>query len=163
MIIVLTGTLKRPFPRLVSAVAEVTRMTPHIPVVFQTGQLRITNPLPSWHQYSYLDHQVILSLLASANHIICAAGEGIMADMLQLRSVRPLLFPRLIAYDEHVDDQQIKLALELQRRNMGLVGISKKDIRAYLSDNQPFLKKSPANNELLISKLTAWTNELTAY
>lgn len=162
MILVLTGSLKKPFKRLITTVLSATECM-ETPIIMQTGTIRILERRDSLYWYPYIPTETLLKLLPLASHIITATGEGIMADLLETQSVQPLFFPRSPTHGEHVDSQQLMLAKEFKKRGYGTVGFSKKDIQLYLTTHHQALhREDRAKTMVLCNFLSKYCNNLNS-
>lgn len=108
---VAVGTHSEPFDRLLATVDRAVEagLLPG-PVVAQSGvsayRPRTYTPTP------WLSPEQVETAAASARHVVCHAGSGIVATALRAGR-KPLVMPRLRRHGEHVDDHQTQLADKL--------------------------------------------------
>ena len=109
-VLAIVGT-KGPFPRLVTALAEVARASGwDIAVQYAGGEL--PPPLTGWAQ---LPRAELMAQLAAADALVCHAGSGTLREALAAGH-RPIVVPRRMHRGEHVDDHQLDLATALGER-----------------------------------------------
>ena len=115
MIFAVLGTHTQPFPRALYLLCELPTSQP---VTAQVGQTpAIDHPNLTCHDY--LEFGVVETLMQQADAVVCHAGVGTILTAVQAGH-RPVVIPRLHEFHEHVDDHQLQLALELERRGTAL-------------------------------------------
>jgi beta-1,4-N-acetylglucosaminyltransferase len=105
------------FDRLVIAVDDIAGGLDE-QVVMQVGS---TDYVPAnCEHFRFLTADEMQKLYARARVVICHAGIGSILTALQYN--KPLiLVPRLKKYGEHIDDHQLEIAGEMERRGMTVV------------------------------------------
>ena len=116
-----------PFGRLVERVAAV--LPPDAEVIWQLGST-VFEPTQGTASPSYAV-DVFERSLREADVVIADAGTGIALAALDAGKC-PILVPRERRYHEHVDDHQVQLAAELQRRGLALAVAPNDLSRAHL-------------------------------
>ena len=113
MIFLTLGTHNQPFERAIDLVAP---LCGHERVVIQHGQTPARPELRAeWHES--LTTTQMRAMMRAASTVICHAGVGcIMTALAQDR--HPIVVPRLHCHGEHVDDHQLEIAGELDRRGV---------------------------------------------
>lgn len=100
----------------------VERLVDQIPagvdVVWQTGSTPAADLVPSAR--SWLDPVELRAAVARADAVITHAGVGSALAALDAGRV-PVLLPRRVWAEEHVDDHQLQIADELARRGLAVV------------------------------------------
>lgn len=102
-----------PFTRMLDAVVPLLKDFDD--VLYQTGDL---NPA-EWgiHGRPSVAYDELSEAIADSDVVISHAGVG--AALTALRAGKhPILIPRLSAFKEHVDDHQLQVARELERRGL---------------------------------------------
>jgi UDP-N-acetylglucosamine transferase subunit ALG13 len=64
-------------------------------------------------------HEELLKAISEADVVVAHSGTGAAITALQHR-LTPILVPRLMRYDEHVDDHQVQIAAELADRHLAV-------------------------------------------
>ena len=103
------------FLRLVRRLLEV--LPPDAEVMWQTGDTD-TSGLGIEGHYAIPERDLI-DAMKEADVVVAHAGVGTALAALEVGKC-PVLVPRRSAHDEHVDDHQIQIALELERRGLAL-------------------------------------------
>jgi len=115
-IVVILGTWVQPFRRLVEALVPI--LPPGADVLWQTGHTDTTGlvaaPTP-WVAASDLSRAI-----AMADLVVTHAGMGASLDAL-LAGRCPVVVPRRVEHGEQVDNHQVELAAELDRRGLAVV------------------------------------------
>lgn len=115
MIVAITGT-GMPFPRLVDALAEYARASSE-PLWVQAG----ATPLPAGLQgASIVPRAEILCLLEACDVVVCHGGSGAIHDAMVTGHV-PVVVPRRVHLNEHVNDHQLEIAAELESDGRAIV------------------------------------------
>ncbi len=115
-IVVALGTHGRfGFPRLLARLVEV--LPPAAEVLWQVGSTRIPRmPADARAQVPYAEMQ---QAMREADVVVTHAGVG--SALAAMRAGRRAVYvPRRRRYDEHVDDHQVELARQLDRRGLVL-------------------------------------------
>jgi UDP-N-acetylglucosamine--N-acetylmuramyl-(pentapeptide) pyrophosphoryl-undecaprenol N-acetylglucosamine transferase len=114
--VVTLGTFKDiGFRRLVLRLLEI--LPPEAEVLWQTGDTDVTDlGIEGRHA---IPERELIDAMAEADVVVAHAGVGTALAALQVARC-PILVPRRLAHGEHVDDHQIQIADELDRRGLAL-------------------------------------------
>ena len=120
LVLVVTGTDKHPFDRLVRWVDDwlTARTGPPIRCVVQYGTSR---PSVLAEGAAYLDHATMEDLMRRSQVIVSHGGPTTISEARRLGH-RPLVVPRRASRGEHVDDHQFRFTNRLVES--GLVDIA---------------------------------------
>ena len=115
MIFAVLGTHTQPFPRALDLLRDLTESEA------VTVQVGYTRPLehPNLTCHEYLDFSEVERLMHEASAVVCHAGVGTILTAVHAGH-QPVVIPRLREFHEHVDDHQLQLAIELERRGTTL-------------------------------------------
>lgn len=108
MILVLCGTQKQDFSRMIRAVEE---LAGEQEVIVQGGHNRYSSSKVK--VLGFVSNEEIDRLYDQADYIITHAGAGSMIQSLK-KGKKTIAVPRLAKYGEHVNDHQIELASKLE-------------------------------------------------
>jgi len=100
------GNAKQPFPRLLVAVASLVDVLPQ-PVIVQHGNSPFS--ATGYVLRPFMDMVEFEECIERAELIISHAGAGSIIHAVRAGKI-PVVMPRLVRYDEHVDDHQLELA-----------------------------------------------------
>lgn len=115
MILVLCGTQKQDFSRMIRAVEE---LSDEHEVIVQGGHNHyVSNKLKI---LGFISQEEMNQLCDQADYIITHAGAGSMIQSLKKGKIT-IAVPRLSKYGEHVNDHQIELADKLEKLGYLLV------------------------------------------
>jgi UDP-N-acetylglucosamine--N-acetylmuramyl-(pentapeptide) pyrophosphoryl-undecaprenol N-acetylglucosamine transferase len=115
-VVVTLGTSGFGFPRLVRALRRA--LPDDCEVFWQTGSTVVDDP--DVHARRFVPAHELSDAMARADLVVSHAGVG--SALAAMRAGRaPLLVPRRVAHGEHVDDHQVQIARELERRGLALV------------------------------------------
>ncbi|MBF4461292.1 MULTISPECIES: glycosyltransferase [unclassified Rathayibacter] len=103
-----------PFDRLIAAAVPLLR---DAEVLWQTGLADVT-PYEIAARAS-VPHHELQQAVEEADVVIAHAGTGAAITAIEAGKV-PILVPRLAAHGEHIDDHQIQIARELDRRGLAI-------------------------------------------
>ena len=114
--VVTLGTFKDiGFRRLVVKMQEI--LPPEAEVLWQTGDTDVSDlGIDGRHA---IPERELIDAMAEADVVVAHAGVGTALAALQVGRC-PILVPRRLAHGEHVDDHQIQIADELDRRGLAL-------------------------------------------
>ncbi|MGL4337624.1 MAG: glycosyltransferase [Turicibacter sp.] len=104
MILVLCGTQKQDFTRMIKAVEAVADLDT---VVVQAGHNAYHSD--KMRVFSFVSNEEIQDLYEKADLIVTHGGAGSMLQAIQNKK-KIIAFPRLSKYGEHVNDHQVELA-----------------------------------------------------
>lgn len=108
MILVLCGTQKQDFTRMIKLVEQVSKLEK---VVVQAGHNQYESN--SMEIFSFVSNDKIQKLYEEADLIVTHAGAGSMLQAIQNHK-KIIAVPRLEKYGEHVNDHQIELAQKFE-------------------------------------------------
>ena len=114
MIVVMVGTNKYPFDRLVRAADELATLDD---VVVQKGTSTVRVTLAESVDFVPFDKMV--ALVTKARLVITHAGVGSIVVSLSQGQI-PLVVPRLARFGEHVDDHQLQIAAAFSSRGFAV-------------------------------------------
>lgn len=121
MIFVTVGTHEQPFNRLVKAVDELKRdgvITED--VVIQTG---FSTYEPKYCQWSkLLPYQQMIKNVEKARIVITHGGPASFIMPLQIGKT-PIVVPRQLRFDEHVNDHQVEFARNVAERMRTIIPV----------------------------------------
>lgn len=103
---VTVGNAKQSFTRLLEAVAANASLLPQ-PVLVQHGHTPV--PLSTFEAVSFIDMETFGIHVREAELLIMHAGAGAMIHAITAGK-RPIVMPRLAAFDEIVNDHQVEFA-----------------------------------------------------
>jgi len=134
LILVLCGTQKQSFVRLVQAVEKLATANE---IIIQAGHTQYASN--QMEIFDFATKAELATLYEKADYIITHAGAGSMLQAVKAKK-KTLAFPRLKKYGEHVDDHQLQLAKKLEALQYLLVfndGDQFIDVFARLSQFKP--------------------------
>lgn len=115
MIFVTLGTHHQPFLRALDLIAPLAEIDE---VVAQLGP----TPARDNHRlatFPFISFPEMRRYIEEADVVVCHAGVGTIITAIEFGH-RPVVIPRLRAYNEHVDDHQFQLASRLSDRGLVL-------------------------------------------
>lgn len=162
MILVTVGTIRYPFHRLVVGVNKLIKALSKEDWVIQSG---FSNGFSSGSRIQlcrFYPHSTFMEHLKKSKLVIAHAGEGTVIQALALQK-RLIVVPRNPDYGEHVDNQQLQVALELRRKRLAEVvapaGLIKV-VRRLIHKPRTFGEIPSAPAGVLIKKLTEYVEDL---
>ncbi|MEO8581495.1 MAG: glycosyltransferase [Patescibacteria group bacterium] len=162
MIFISLGTTLIPFPRLIESSLEIlsnTRQEIHI----QHGNTPVESQSKSIITTPYISNSEMIEEIRNANMIICAAGEATVFQILQNARYKPILFPRLKKFHEHVDDQQLSIAQYFEKKDKAYCALDSEQLQQIMNE-YPVLEKNnhlrKETNKKIIDKLIRFTENL---
>jgi UDP-N-acetylglucosamine transferase subunit ALG13 len=116
-LVVSLGTIRSyEFRRLVMRILEV--VPADVEVVWQTGSTRVSDlPIQARSEIPY--HELVREM-TEADAVVAHAGTGIALSAFKA-GICPLLVPRRVAFNEHVDDHQMQTAKILGDTGLAIV------------------------------------------
>lgn len=111
MIFVTVGTQKQSFKRLFVLLENSEELKNDI-IVAQAGNTKFLSS--KMNIYTFMEYSTLKKYMLESEIIICHGGVGSIFDAL-LDNKKVLAVPRLKKYDEHIDDHQLEVCLELER------------------------------------------------
>lgn len=113
-VLVLLGTLDFSFERLVHKV--VASLPPGSDIAWQLGHTNAPEGLPGRH-FAFAPASELAALASWSTVVVAHAGCGSAITALD-NGVWPILVPRHVVNGEHIDDHQVQVARELERRGL---------------------------------------------
>lgn len=136
MIFITVGTIHLPFPRLIDTALNYFSDSQE-EVIIQTGNYQKgMNPTENIKLAQMIGFNQLEKYLKQAQFIICSGGEGTLIQILNLAEKQPIIFPRMSLYKEHVNDQQVSIALNLKKQNLAKVALNKKELKKILDQRK---------------------------
>ncbi len=162
MILISAGTLHRPFDRLLKASLNIFRNSSEKIIVQRGAADSIKNYPDHFSVTDLIPYHKMLNLYQQANLVISAAGEKSVIDILRNSRYKPILFPRLKKFGEHIDNQQLKIAKTLEGKGLALLAANKIQLNEIVSNYQkPKLNYHQSKSLYnLTQQLTLETNKL---
>lgn len=115
-VVVTLGTYRGyEFPRLVKRLLEI--LPAEAEVLWQTGETDVSRFGIEGHEA--LPEKRLTEAMAAADVVVAHAGVGAALAALEVGKC-PVLVPRRLSHEEHVDDHQIEIAGELSERDLAL-------------------------------------------
>lgn len=135
MILITTGTVHFPFTRLINFCLNYFTNEKNEKIIIQNPVFH-TNSTISKHIKikKIIKTNQITDLYKKANLIISASGEGTILQLLEYSKNKPILFPRNPHYKEHVDDQQLKIAKEMQKHGLCITAFNTRQLKQILDN-----------------------------
>ncbi len=159
MIFVTVGTQKFQLNRLISLIDGYVSdglISDH--VIAQIGN---SDYIPKNIEYSrFFDKEQFTETLSQADIVITHSGVGIIISALKQQ--KPVIvFPRLLKYNEHVDDHQTEIAKAFEKKGYALCCGETDDMLEFIkrSHNHPFARYSPQESKVY-SIVSSFLNNL---
>jgi len=108
LILVLCGTQKQDFSRMIRAVEEIAQDEK---IIVQAGHSDYDSD--QMEIFDFISSDELARLYAQADYVVTHGGAGSMFQAVKAEK-KTLVFPRLQKYGEHVDDHQLQLAHKLE-------------------------------------------------
>lgn len=126
MIFISVGTEKFPFDRLLKIVDHaIAEKKIGMPVFAQTGTCSY---IPEHYDYAhFLSFDEMVAKITQAQIVITHAGIGSTLLCLNLGK-RPIVFPRLLKYKEHLDDHQLEFTKKMESSDSVLIAYTEEDL-----------------------------------
>lgn len=155
MIFVTVGTHEQPFNRLIKMVDNLVRDKQIVePVFLQTGY---STYLPKYTEYSkFLDLETINQMTESADVVITHGGPASFLNVISFGK-RPIVVPRQLKFNEHVNNHQLEFAEQIVQRNYPIdLVINIDDLMSVITENKNQSKTfiSQSHNEKFIEKFS---------
>ena len=126
MIFVTVGSEKFPFDRLIRILDDAVRAGRIKKDIF--AQIGNSVYVPSSFEYcDFLTFRDIIAFIDKSDMVITHAGVGSILLCLKLGKT-PIIFPRLSAFGEHLDDHQLELSKNLENTGKVLVAYDEKGL-----------------------------------
>lgn len=132
MIFVTVGSSPYSFDRMLSSVDDVlSELKVDEKVVYQVGE---SNYRPAYGTYRrFFDFEAMQQHIHSADLIVSHAGIGSILLCLT-NSKKPVVYPRLKKFREHVDDHQLQIALYWGQHGLVFNSPTEKELRRIVRD-----------------------------
>lgn len=165
MILVIVGTERFPFDRLVAEIDSLkSKGFLGDDVYIQLGPSRYRPTHCSWTRS--LPFNEIVEKIKAAEFVITHAGAGTTLLCLHLNR-RPILVTRRKQFGEHVDDHQTQLAAKMQKLDWADVAYDVRDLQRVIEDrqsNEKSYKEKTVDNSALVAYLdkltTTWSQPM---
>ncbi len=147
MIVVLLGTQKQSFKRLIDMVETlVIKRNITEEIIIQSGNTKYKSNISNIIIKPFLEEYE--NILENSNLVICHSGVGSIMDAIKYNK-KIIVVPRLSENNEHVDDHQEEISKEFSSKSYVLECNTKEELM-YIYDNilddfKP--KKYKSNNE----------------
>ena len=147
MIFVTVGTEKFPFDRLLKAIDEALQKKETEQEIFAQTGCSIYKPQFFSHK-EYIDFGEMVKFIQKSDIVITHAGIGTAILCLSLGKI-PILFPRDVAFGEHLDNHQIDFARKMEVFGKVLVAFDYEELINKIKDYKKIvssLKLSSTSN-----------------
>lgn len=155
MIFVTVGTHEQSFNRLIEAVDNLVRDNQIIEPVFM--QIGYSTYLPKYTEYSkFLDFEKMNHMIESADVIVTHGGPASFLNAIS-SGKRPVVVPRQLKFNEHVNNHQLEFAEQIVQRNYPIdLVINIDDLMSVITENKNQSKTfiSQSHNEKFIEKFS---------
>ncbi|OGV92700.1 hypothetical protein A3B57_01355 [Microgenomates group bacterium RIFCSPLOWO2_01_FULL_47_10] len=162
MKLVLVGTLHHDFSRLVRAVIGVFNDDGE-KVLLQYGFTDISQiHIPSHFEIrQFIESRELSSYMQKVRVIVISGGEATALETMRGARYTPIIFPRQKRFNEHVDDQQSRLARYFSEAGLALIAHTADDIGRAIPCIHPLrpsdIAQLPKRNvPFIVKKLSAW-------
>ncbi len=155
MIFVTVGSQKFQFDRLLKSIDELVECGIITEDIFaQTGASNY-NP-KNYYFKSYINREEFDDKLNKCDIVITHGGTGVIVNALK-KGKKVIAVPRLVKYNEHVDDHQMQLLEEFQKSNLICTCFNTDEIGNVISEirNIQF--------DLYVSNAHTYLEEITRY
>lgn len=166
MIFVTVGTHEQPFNRLVEKIDNLKRDgVIEEEVVIQTGYSTYEPQYCKWQKL--FPYQEMTRLVDEARIIITHGGPSSFIMALQVGKT-PIVVPRQLKYNEHVNDHQVDFCKAVAERQGNIIVVTEIDELANVLSNYDSITNSRktgvySNNKKFCEEFTAITEELMKY
>ena len=142
MIFVTVGTHEQQFNRLVEYMDKWAEENDE-EVIIQSGYSTYEPQKATWSKL--FPYQKMVELVNKARIVITHGGPSSFIMPLQVGKT-PIVVPRHVKYNEHVNDHQVKFAKEIENRMGTIVVVEDIDKLGEIIENYNFLKKEEDND-----------------
>ena len=153
MIFVTVGTHEQPFNRLVQYMDEWAKNHEEN-VIIQTGYSTYEPTNCKWQ--NFFSYQEMLELVEEARIVVTHGGPSSFIMPLQIGKI-PVVVPRKLEFNEHVNDHQVEFCNQVAERQKNIIVIQNIDELKDTIENYDTITKSMKNN--LISNNKQFCNE----
>ena len=167
MILVLFGTVHYPFNRLVRVVNKLAGSNDSETIMVQVGHSTGFKGGGNLSVKSFYPHKDLLRSIKEARVVVCQGGEGSVLEVLSLSQKRLVVFPRDPQFGEHVDEQQLRVGRQVQKKKLATVVFTESELLALVkSDRLKTIKADGKVNvnhvglQRIIKRLEEFTNTL---
>jgi len=145
MMLVLCGTQKQEFVRMIRAIEELAN---EYEIIVQAGHSKYQSN--KMKIFDFITSEELTKLYDQADYIVTHGGAGSMFQAVKAGK-KTLVFPRLAKYGEHVDDHQLQLASKFAELGYLQVFNDGDDIKTSITKLQAFVpKRYDLNGEISI-------------
>ena len=142
MIFVTVGTHEQQFNRLVEYMDQWAANHDE-PVIIQTGYSRYEPKHCQWKRL--YPHEEITELIKEARIVISHGGPSSFVMVLKEKKI-PIVVPRQLAYNEHINDHQLDFCRELARRWENIILVEDVDALSNVIERYDDLTKDMRND-----------------
>lgn len=159
MIFVTLGTVSYPFKRLAVFINSYAKEHPKEKIIIQQGYTQAFVKLRNMELNRFLTVTEMVKKIKSARIVIAHGGEGSIYTILKYAKNKPIIFPRVPALGEHVDDQQIKASEFLSKHQLAHTYLKAPTGQLPCTKNICHALKSSENIDGLVKVLDTFVNE----
>lgn len=150
MILVLLGTQKHEFKRLVNKVLEINTKEK---IIIQLGFTKMNIDSKNIECFDFVEQSVLEKLIKESSFVITHAGSGSITTSLKLNKY-VLVMPRLKKYNEHINDHQLEIVEDYINRNLIIKIDEFSDINDIIKSIKSIkLYKFESNNDYFLEQL----------
>ncbi|WP_312065993.1 glycosyltransferase [Leuconostoc lactis] len=144
MIFVTVGTHEQSFNRLIEAVDNLVRDNQIVEPVFM--QIGYSTYLPKYTEYSkFLDFEKMNHMIESADVIVTHGGPASFLNAIS-SGKRPVVVPRQLKFNEHVNNHQIEFVEQIVQRNYPI------DLVRNIDDLMPIINENKIKSGTFVSQ-----------
>lgn len=144
MIFVTVGTHEQSFNRLIEAVDNLVRDNQIVEPVFM--QIGYSTYLPKYAEYSkFLDFEKMNHMIESADIIVTHGGPASFLNAIS-SGKRPVVVPRQLQFDEHVNNHQLEFVEQIVQKNYPI------DLVRNIDDLMPIINENKIKSETFVSQ-----------
>lgn len=122
MIFATIGNDHRQFIRFNKLVLRISKLFPNEEIIYQNGYTPFNTEITNILNKEFINREEFKILLEKSSLVITHAGAGTLLQLTKLKKI-PLVLPRLLKFNEHLDNHQketlnefvkLKFALEIE-------------------------------------------------
>jgi len=162
MIFVTVGTHEQAFNRLVEEVDKLKRENVIEDDVFiQTGYSTYEPKYCEWSKFVQFDD--MKKYISEARIVITHGGPASFLSVLEYKKA-PIVVPRKVKFDEHVNDHQLDFAMKIQNFGYNIIVVDEiSDLEKTISDYKNNSESFKTNNEAFNKNLSNIIQRLVEY
>ncbi len=149
MIFVTLGNDKHKFNRLLNQIVSLSKDAPAYKFMVQSGHTDFQEK-DNLKFKSFFDKETFYKNIKEASLVISHAGAGTLIKLIQANK-KPIVVPRLLKFNEHLNDHQLEIANEFRKKDLCYLVKNIKDLNIDLIDkslNQKSISNNKKNVEL---------------